>query len=430
MLPQDRNTYLCDVSPGKPMHELLRRYWLPAGLSSDLPHPDSDPVRTTLLSKGYVMFRDSAGTVGILDENCCHRGASLALGRVEEGGIRCIYHGWKYAVNGSVLDMPSIEGPPTSGVRQPAYPVREAGGLIWVYLGPSEIQPPLPHYPFFDVSESCRYIGAPLINANFVQVLEGAIDSAHLGFLHADVHSRGVMAVSGDKPAVGQVKGQFITAKAPRIEVADAPWGFRYAALRDVKDADGNPVTQARVTAFFLPFCSNVTDEGSILLAMPVTSEWTIHYHVFWQEDPETGPAKLRQLVDFLGWNDPALQARERARLVHDISGTVGRGDNYRQDREAMRRKESFSGMGNVVIEDLAVTETMGAISDRTLEHLVASDAAVVRARRALLRNAQRVASGEAPEGLIDGPPPIAGQGFVTPEKPWQSWFSDWGGSV
>ncbi len=426
MLSQESNAYLCDVEPGRPMHELLRRYWLPAGLSSDVPEPDSEPVRTTLLSRNYVMFRDSAGKVGILDENCCHRGASLVLGRVEEGGIRCIYHGWKYDVNGCVLDTPNVDRALGVTFRQPSYPAREAGGMIWVYLGPAEKQPPLPLFPFFDVPTTHRYIGSPLINANFVQVLEGGIDSAHIGFLHSDVHSKGVMAITGDKPVSGQIKGQFVTALAPRVEVADAPWGFRYAALRDLVDDKGKPVTQARVTAFFLPFCSNVTDEGSILFAVPVTSEWTIHYQVFWQDHEALGEQKLDQLITFLGWKDPRLRARERARLVHDISGTACRANNYGQDRAGMRRKETFSGIGNVVIEDMAVTETMGAVSNRTIEHLVPTDAAVVRARSILTRNARRVEKGGDPQGFPLLHAPSAMQGFVTRERPWQSWFSDW----
>jgi phenylpropionate dioxygenase-like ring-hydroxylating dioxygenase large terminal subunit len=427
MLTHEKNAYLCEVEPGKPMHNLLKRYWLPAGLSSDLPNPDSEPVRITLLSQNYVMFRDSAGVVGILDENCCHRGASLALGRVEEGGIRCIYHGWKFAVDGRVLDQPNLADAALSATfRQPSYPVREAGGFVWVYLGPPEAQPELPHYPFFDVPENCRYIGAPLINCNFVQVLEGGIDSAHLGVLHSDAHSKGAVSTTDSAPITGQITGQFVKAVAPRVEVMDAPWGFRYAALRDLKDDHGNPVTQARVTAFFFPFCTTVTDEGSILMALPVTSEWTVHYHVFWKPPSETAEIRLQEMITFLGWKDAELQKRETARLLKDIAGTVCRENGYKQNRAGMARKETFSGISNVVVEDIAVTETMGAISDRSIEHLVPSDAAIIRARTLLIRNARRVANGEPPAGIPLDRVPAGGQGFVTESKPWQSWFSDW----
>lgn len=427
MLRHEENAYMCDVRPGAPMHELLRRYWLPAGLSSDVANPDSDPVRITLLSRSYVMFRDSAGQVGVLDENCSHRGASLALGRVEEGGIRCIYHGWKFAADGAVLEMPNV-GDCSLGrtFRQPSYPVREAGGFVWVYLGSAQCKPPFPHYPFFDIPPNRRYIGAPIVNANFVQVLEGAIDSAHLGVLHADVHSRGAVSVDGDRPITGQIAGQFVNAVAPRVEVKDTPWGFRYAALRELNSNAGTRVTQARVTSFFLPFCSIVTDEGSMLMAVPVTSEWTIHYHVFWQPEGPRAEEKLDQMITFLGWKDETLQSRERARLNLDISGTPCRANGYGQNRAGMRAKRTFSGITNVVIEDVAVTETMGAISDRSIEHLVPADAAVVRARRLLIRNARKVENNEDPVGLVMKRPPLGGQGFVTAESPWQSWFDDW----
>jgi phenylpropionate dioxygenase-like ring-hydroxylating dioxygenase large terminal subunit len=427
MLSYEDNAYLCEVEPGRPMHELLRRYWLPAGLSSDIAAADSGPVRITLLCRNYVMFRDSAGRAGLLDDNCCHRGASLALGRVENGGLRCIYHGWKFDTDGNVLEMPNV-GDCSLGqtFRQPSYPVREAGGLVWVYLGPHDKQPPFPRYPFFDVPGYRRYIGTPVVNANFVQVLEGAIDSAHLGVLHSDVHSRGAKSVTGDQPVVGQITGQFVNAIAPRVEVKDTPWGFRYAALRDLKDGEGNPVTQARVTSFFLPFCSIVTDEGSMLMAVPVTSEWTIHYHIFWQPEGALAEQRLDEMITFLGWKDEALRGRERARLNLDISGTPCRANGYRQDRAGMKAGKTFSGITNVVIEDVAVTETMGAIVDRRSEHLVPSDAAIVRARRVLVRSARKVEKGEDPIGLVMDAPPLGGQGFVTPENGWHSWFSDW----
>lgn len=427
MLSHEQNAYLCEVEPGKPMHNLLKRYWIPAGVSTDVSEPDCDPVRITLLCENYVMFRDSNGQVGILNDNCCHRGASLTLGRVEEGGIRCIYHGWKFDRSGKVLEMPNAaDNALGQTFRQPAYPVREAGGMIFVYLGPKELEPPFPHMPFFDVPDDCRYIGTPLINANFVQVLEGGIDSAHLGVLHSDVHSRGTVSSVDNAPITGQVTGLFVNTIAPRIEVIDAPWGFRYAALRDTKNNSGKSVTQARVTAFFLPFCSNVTDEGSILFAVPVSSEWTIHYHVFWKPPGASAEKRLQEMITFLGWKDEELKKRERARLLNDISGTACRANGYKQNRDGMKKKETFSGLSNVVIEDVAVTETMGAISDRSIEHLVQSDAAVIRARRVLIRNARKVESGEPPGGIDLQTVPAGGQGFVTPENPWGSIFNDW----
>ncbi|HEY5271744.1 MAG TPA: Rieske 2Fe-2S domain-containing protein, partial [Acidimicrobiales bacterium] len=147
MLSHEENDYLCRVGPGTPMGAALRRYWIPACLSADLPEADSDPVRIRRVGEDLVAFRDTNGVVGILDEQCCHRGASLAFGRVEECGIRCLYHGWKYAVDGTILETPNMaDSRYRQAIKAPAYPVCEVGDIVWVYLGPPELIPPEPAF--------------------------------------------------------------------------------------------------------------------------------------------------------------------------------------------------------------------------------------------------------------------------------------------
>jgi phthalate 4,5-dioxygenase len=160
-----------------------------------------------------------------------------------------------------------------------------------------------------------------------------------------------------------------------------------------------------------------------------VTSEWTIHYHTFWKTG-EKAPTRLDEMITFLGWKDEELKKRERARRLGDISGTACRANGYRQDRAGMRSMTTFSGLKNVVLEDIAVTETMGAISNRSIEHLVQSDAAVIRARRVLVRNARKVEQGEQPGGTDLQIVPAGGQGFVTEGNPWSSFFDDWSNVV
>src|SRR5579862_6958044 len=188
MLSAAENEMLCRVGPGTPMGELLRRYWIPALASEDLPHPDCDPVRLPLLGENFVAFRDSDGKVGVLDEMCCHRGASLALGRVENCGITCIYHGWRYAVDGTILETPNYEDSAFKDkLKAPSYPVREIDGIIWAYFGPIAKQPPEPpRFPYSSVSASERLTVYTSSDINWAQLVENALDPSHLGILHAD----------------------------------------------------------------------------------------------------------------------------------------------------------------------------------------------------------------------------------------------------
>src|ERR671929_426924 len=181
MLSQQDNELVCRVGPGTPMGELMRQYWVPAMLSSELPSPDASPVRVLLLGEKLIAFRDSNGQVGLLDNNCPHRGASLFFGRNEQCGLRCVYHGWKFDVAGHCVDMPNE--PPESNfkdkVRAIAYRCVERNGVIWTYLGPLETPPPLPDLEWNLVPENQRYISKRYQECNWAQALEGGIDSSH-----------------------------------------------------------------------------------------------------------------------------------------------------------------------------------------------------------------------------------------------------------
>ena len=204
MLSQHDNQYVSQVGPGTPVGTLFRRFWLPALVPSEVPQPDSDPVRLRLLGEDLIAFRDTNGRVGIIQNNCPHRGASLFFGRNEENGLRCVYHGWKFDVTGQCVDMPNepAESDFKARVRATAYPTREWGGAVWVFMGPPELAGEPPQFEWARVADAQRCVGKYVVEANYLQVLEGSLDSSHLGFLHTWLNGEaraGRMATSNDK---------------------------------------------------------------------------------------------------------------------------------------------------------------------------------------------------------------------------------------
>ena len=186
MLRKEQNDLVTQTGPGTPMGRLFRSYWTPVLLAEELPENDCPPVRVKVLSERLVAFRDSLGRYGLIDEFCPHRGASLWFGRNEECGLRCPYHGWKFDVNGQCLEVPSE--PEESGfakkIKLKSYPLVERGGVLWTYMGPPELQPPLPEWEFAMVPPAQRFVSKRLQECNWLQAMEGGIDSSHVSFLH------------------------------------------------------------------------------------------------------------------------------------------------------------------------------------------------------------------------------------------------------
>src|SRR5438105_9835444 len=240
MLNREDNERLTRVGPHTPMGNTLRRYWLPALLSSELPHPDGDPVRVRLLGEDLVAFRDSNGKPGLLHNNCPHRGASLFFGRNEEGGLRCVFHGWKFDVMGQCVDMPNE--PPESDfkhkVQATAYPTREKAGLIWTYMGPPEKQPPLPDLEWMRAPAGQAWVSKTFESCNYLQAMEGGLDTSHSSFLHRDLTGEGLA-----NPRVRST--------APRLEVLNTDYGYMYASIRHLPDDRQNFV---RVYHYVMPF--------------------------------------------------------------------------------------------------------------------------------------------------------------------------------
>jgi phenylpropionate dioxygenase-like ring-hydroxylating dioxygenase large terminal subunit len=355
--------------------------------------------------KDYVVFRDTDGRVGILDELCTHRSASLCLGRNEQGGLRCIYHGWKYAVDGTILEMPNVaDDRLKQRIRHPAYPAREAGSLVWGYFGPAEHEPPMPHFPFFDLPEANRVVEICVASTNYTRVVEGLLDSSHTGVLHQDalkLLSTGqgpAPAFSGrSRVSVGSVLGKDL---APGIEVDDTDFGLRYAAIRSYQDENGKISQAARVTNYVYPTTVATPPDNLIQITVPVDNDRSHFFMVFWDETREIGVGEARDEVRaYYGIDDEGMDRWGLGREFHDLPGRPGKENNWGQDREAMRT-ESFSGIHRFIPEDFAVSSSMGPADLYPVEHLVPADLAIARFRRRLVDNAQRVERGEEPLGL------------------------------
>lgn len=417
MLTREDNEYMCRVGPGTPMGNALRRFWIPSLQTSDLPTPDCDPFPLEILGEKLVAFRDTSGKVGVLDEHCCHRQASLVCGRVEAGGIRCLFHGWKFAVDGTVLETPNVNNPEfKKRIKAKAYPVREAGGLIWVYLGPKELEPEFPHFPWFDIPASNRLNAYLVENGNYVQVIEALVDSSHLTILHTD----------GLRKSAGLENLNFTAAAgmqfdaAPRIEVDDTDFGFHYAAIRaGTKPTD--PV-QARVTAFIAPFSVANPNEDLWMGVVPINDYQSIHFHVFYHPERKMGEEPLRsRMLEHIGLDDAALR---KMNLTYDTLNNKDeptRWNRYWQNRDALREGK-FSGFHSFSQEDHAMIRSMGLIKDRTKEILAPVDMAVMRLYRTLIQVAQDVESGNEPLGLRADPMKIFGRhADIDPSKDWRS---------
>jgi phthalate 4,5-dioxygenase oxygenase subunit len=394
MLTHEENETLCRVGPKTKMGQVMRRYWHPIASSEQLPKPDSDPLRVSLLGERFVAFRDTEGRVGFFDELCMHRGASLALGRVENNGIRCLYHGWKFGVDGTIQETPNhADSRVRERLKAPCYPVREEGGLIWAYIGEKKKAPPFRRFSFMDAEPENLMVLRINVDCNYLQLWEGGADSSHVGVLHSNVARPGwmeqsfVRAEDADNPANLAVEDN-----APTLEVEDTDFGFHYAALRRVTGADGKPVVKnIRVVPLIMPYARII----------PAPS---FYFHVFEVPDGDVRTSTYivihghqrvnrEKIIQLLGLDDPRYWNPKTC----DFTATWA--NSFGQDRAAMAR--DWGGLGGVEKEDAIMSLSMGAIFDRTREHLVAADQAVVRLRRRLLDCVNLVEAGEEPLGLM-----------------------------
>ena len=396
MLSKADNELMCRVGPGTPMGNAMRRYWIPALTSEELPHPDCDPQRIMLLGEEFVAFRNTDGQVGFLDEYCCHRSASLALGRVEGNGIRCIYHGWKFAADGTVLETPNVDDPKfKERFKARAFPVREAGGLIWVYLGAKEKEPPFLDWHWFHHSASNRVVATYVADCNYVQVQEALLDSSHLTILHTDGMRQ---QASADLTFAKQVVTMQFNA-APKIEAEETNFGVHYAAMRPNPAGDGK--IMARIASFICPFATLNPNGDIVGIVVPINDVRSRHFFVFWSTDKKMGEEPLRsEQLKFTGMDPETLDSFGISLKECDRPGKPSRANNFMQDRQAMREGVRYSGLPLFIPEDVAVEVASGPIRDRSKEMLAPADGAIARMYRVLLASARRVSEGGDPIGL------------------------------
>ena len=418
MLSREDNELMCRVGAGTAMGTALRRYWLPALQSSDL-ESGGDPRRVELLGQTFVAFRGTDGRVGILDEFCPHRAASLVLGHVEECGLRCIYHGWKFDADGKVLETPNVaDAKFTQRLKAKAYPAREAGGLIWTYLGPTEKCPPFPAWPWLQVPPRHRLTSVHIVNCNFVQILEGLVDSTHLNVLHTD----GLRSSEAAELEWAQKARLLTEDAAPKLEAARTPYGFQYAAIRSPTEGSAEGA-HARITAFAAP-CIVFNANGDIVtLVVPASDERSSFYHVFWDDVRAIGEEPLRsEHLKFLGLDRETLETAGITPELSTTSRAPSHANRFHQDRALMKSGRSFSGLPGVIAEDVAVSVSAGPIRDRSREMLSAADVAVSMLHRVLLASAKAAERGEDPSGVGEGIDTSTIQGKTIYLKGSQQW--------
>ncbi len=390
MLTVAENERVTRIGPGTPGGNLLRRFWMPACLSSDLPDRDGTPLRLRLLGEDLIAYRDSDGHIGLVDAYCPHRRAPLFFARNEECGLRCVYHGWKFDRSGTCVDMPSEPAGTTllAKVKINAYPCFEQGGVVWTYMGPKDKEPPHSDYEWMRAPDSQRHVSKTFEACNYLQGLEGGLDTAHSSFAH-----------NNNLRSTNELR---LRDKAPRIEVERTDYGYTYTSHRSL----GPDGTYVRAYHYFLPTGQQRgqvrTWDGKLTpvprnfghIWMPIDDENTWVYNIHYNCDPS---AQLTpKLID--------EHEAEFGRAPTDfIPGTFrlkrNRANDYMIDR-AIQKTKTFTGVAGVNTQDFALQENMGTICDRSKEFLGTSDKAIVAMRRLLLEAIAVVEAGGDPRGL------------------------------
>ena len=404
MLTAKDNATLTQVGPGTAMGNLMREFWIPACQSSELAEPDGAPLRLRLLGENLIAWRQPDGSIGVMQNACPHRGASMFFGRNEENGLRCVYHGWKFDTSGACIDMPNepAESNFKHKIKAAAYPCAERNGMVWAYMGPRSTPPALPDLES-TMLPADRYetvILNYLRECNYMQALEGDIDTVHSNFLHD-----GAVDFQTLTPGTGDYYRR--KTQAPKFAVTETDYGTLYSAQVPA-EADSS---YWRLANFLFPFYTQIP--SGILGAQILTRMWVPlddENTMFWSvtckrvenaNDPAIYRSRMRREAD-------ALMASSQGHgLLPNTSDSLGRfrlgavaGNDYLIDRGRQASRKSFTGMTGIGIQDCAVQESMGPIADRTQEFLLYGDMAIVKIRRLLLQTLKDFADGKLPPGM------------------------------
>jgi len=372
MLRKEVNDLLTQTSPATPMGDMFRQYWIPALLARELPENDCPPVRAKLLGERLIAFRDSKGRYGLMDEFCAHRGVSLWFGRNEQGGLRCAYHGWKYDHTGQCVDVPSE--PEESGFRQKiklrAYPLIKVGDVLWTHMGERENRPPMPEWEFAKVPPEQTFTSKRWQESNWLQAMEGGIDSSHVSFLHSGSLKTDPLF----KGARGNQYNQ--NDKKPVFEVVQSDGGLFIGARRMAEDDQ----YYWRITPWVMPSFTMIPPRGDHPVHghfwIPIDDEncwaWSFDYH------PARALTKdeRQAMIDGHGVHNEYVPGSFRPLQNKD--------NDYLMDREAQKRGDYYSGIKGIAIQDSSLQESMGPIVDRSRENLVSTDNGIIMARHRL----------------------------------------------
>jgi phthalate 4,5-dioxygenase len=406
MSDAEENELLTRTAPGTPMGHLFRSYWLPALLAEELPELDCPPVRVRLLGEKLIAFRDTENRLGLVDEFCAHRGVSLWFGRNEENGIRCSYHGWKYDVTGQCVEIPSEPDNPKlcQRMKLKSYPLVERGGVLWTYMGPPEARPPEPAYEWLEMPPEQRHVSKRLQECNYLQAMEGGLDSIHSTFLHRGSVEDDPL-LKRDAQSAAMIKGD----PSPAFIPLAAPGGLHICTRRKV----GDDRYFWRVTQFLMP-CFNLFPPygdnpcgGHAWVPRDDENCWVFNFD-YHPRRPLTG-AEVEGAKSGRGVHVPLVPGT--------FSPVANRRNDYLIDRQAQKERQTFSGVRGVGNQDAAIQESMGMIADRAREHLVATDKGIVMTRRRLLDAARALAQGEPPPGLDPATQRVRALARVTPRS-------------
>jgi len=375
-MTREDNDLMCRVDNGAPMGDMLRQhYWIPVAPASKL-EADGAPLRVRLLGRNYVAFRATDGSVGVLDELCLHRKASLALARNEHNGLRCIYHGWKFNVKGEVVEAPNHAGDQEafcSHVRVNRYGAAERGGIVWAWFGQGTA-PRFPELPFTALPANHISVTSQQVPTNWVQGVEASMDSSHVGVLHESF----TQITSGGTDRILMTK-----ALAPKLEFEEQPYGYRYAAIRQLPEDK----QYARINNFVMPWygiiCApDANSPGTVFFSVPVDDlthrAWFVHFH----PRRPLGMTVMSASPDV--WNFPPLPPGPPE-------------ENWGQNRDLMKRGHMTGFPQHLGTEDFAMFISQGALYDRSDEQLCSADGAVLRVRSALMRAVKEFQSGQVP---------------------------------
>jgi len=400
MLTKEENLLLSQTAPGTPMGTYLRRFWMPVLLATELPDPDCPPVRVRVMSEQLVAFKDTDGNIGLIDEICPHRRASLFWGRNEENGLRCVYHGWKFDAAGTCVDMPNepAEYEFKRRVKTTAYPAKEYGGLIWAYMGPPELTPELPQFQWAEVRPEQRDISKRFQETNFLQAIEGGIDSSHSNFLHASVDAFRLTDKYWESVKTwNSLRAKYHPLdKAPVFTTMRTDFGVLIGARRN-----GEPDSYYwRMTQYLVPSYTMIPpDPGQPInghVWVPIDDEHCWAFSMTWTAD---GLLPARPEDKGISDKGIGIHADVDPKTFKPLRNLY---NDYLIDRDVQKTK-TMTGIIGTGEQDMAVQESMGPLVDRSLERLGTSDTAIIAMRRVLLREIKELQQGKEPYAAHHG---------------------------